>query len=113
MVNTLLLIYAGTKTHSDMGRITNALVLAKELKQNGHTVHIAFDGAGVQWAEKLEGHEKLGDLYASVKDSVTSACDFCVGAFDADVSDDLKEDSFEGHQSFAKYFEEDWKILTF
>lgn len=113
MKQVLLIIYAGTETHEGTARVTNALMMAKELDENGHDVEIAFDGAGVAWLEKLEGKHQLTDLYKTVEDNVSSACDFCVDAFDAEVSDDLREGGYEGHQSFVEYFEDEWEVVTF
>lgn len=114
MKKVLLIIYAGTESHESMARVTNAFMMAKELDEHDHTVEIAFDGAGVQWLERLEsGESDLSELYNDVRDNVSSVCDFCVGAFESDVDEDLREDSYEGHQSFVEYFEDDWKIVTF
>ena len=113
MKQVLLLIYAGTDTHEGMARVTNALTMAKELDEHGHDVDIAFDGAAVQWIEELESGHQLSEIYEEVKHNITSACDFCANAFDADVDDDIREGSYEGHQSFNDYVEEDWKIITF
>lgn len=113
MKQVLLIVYAGTESHEAMGRVTNALMMAKELKENGHEVEIAFDGAGVQWLERLEAGDHMPDVYEELRGNVASVCDFCADAFDAEADDDLREDDFEGHQSFAGYFEDDWEILTF
>ncbi len=113
MDKTLLIIYAGTESHADMARVTNALTMAKEFDQAGIEVELAFDGAGVQWLEEFERGHDLASLYEEVEHLVASACDFCADAFETDVDEDLREGSFEGHQSFAPYVKDGWQIITF
>lgn len=117
MKKVLLIIYAGKETHEGMGRVVNALVMAKELKEKGHEVKIIFDGAGTEWVPELEKEDnKMNPIYKDLKENVVGICDFCSAAFKA--KDLLKEDAplsgeFMGHPTMAKYFEEDYKILTF
>lgn len=113
MKKVLLLIYAGTETHEAKGRVTNALTMARELDEEGHTVHVAFDGAGVQWPALIDKGHDLASVYTAVEENVVSVCDFCADAFDADVDERLREDEYHGHQSFAEYFEEGWEVVTF
>ena len=118
MKKTLLIIFAGKETHEGKGRVFNALIMAKELKEAGHIVNIIFDGAGTEWLAKLQMEDnKMHALYIELKDNIVGGCDFCAVAFN--VKDILKEkdiplsSDFMGHTSFKKYIEEDYKIITF
>ncbi len=115
MKNVLFLIYAGTESHESMGRVTNALVMAKEFKEEGHNIEIIFDGAGTEWVPELkkESHD-LNPMYEAVKEDVESVCEFCAGAFKVETSDeDPIAGGYEGHPSMTKYLEKDYEILTF
>ena len=47
MEKIAVIILADIETHGDMGRVANALELAKEAKELGDDVRIIFDGAGL------------------------------------------------------------------
>jgi hypothetical protein len=48
-----ILVLADTQTHGDLGRVVNAMMVAKELKEGGDDVQLNFDGAGTQWPGEL------------------------------------------------------------
>lgn len=88
-------------------------MMANELDDQSYNAESAFDDTGVQWLEALEDGHELSGLHEDVQNLVASACDFCAGAFDADLDEDLREDTYQGHQSFVEYFEDDWQVITF
>ena len=82
-----IVVLADTETHGDLGRVVNAMVAAKELKEAGDDVKVIFDGAGTQWPGVLSDEQhKSHKLYASVADTIAGACGYCAGAFDAKES---------------------------
>ncbi|MBI3027847.1 DsrE family protein [Candidatus Woesearchaeota archaeon] len=116
MKKILIIILAGKETHEGMGRLSNALVMAKELHESGHIVKIVFDGAGTEWLPEITKEEShFHKIYEEVADLIVGACDFCAGAFH--VKDKISEvmllPEFMGHPSFKKYIEEDYQILNF
>jgi len=112
----LFIILAGEETHEGMGRVANALVMAKEIKELGKEVSIIFDGAGTGWVPILEDkNNQMHPLYDELKENIEAVCDFCIGAFQVKglEEDERKKNDFMGHPSMKKFYEEDYQILTF
>jgi hypothetical protein len=118
MSSVATLILAGTETRADLGRVVNALQIAREFDQNGEDVTIVFDGAGTQWVPTLsdEGH-KYHALFEEAKDSIAGACSYCAGAYG--VKEPIEEsdvellDEFDGHPSVRKLVSNGYQVLTF
>lgn len=116
MKKILIVILAGKETHEGMGRLANALIMAKELNESGHTVKIIFDGAGTEWLpEVVKKESHFYHLYIELQDLIVGACDFCANAFK--VKEQIKDvkllQEFMGHPSLKKYVEEDYQIINF
>lgn len=101
-----------------MGRVTNALEIAKEFKEHGDEVQLVFDGAATTWIGKLaDTNNKMNLLYESVKDKVLGACSFCSGAFG--VKNKVEQagvkllDDFDGHPSIRALVEDGYQVMTF
>jgi len=118
MAAAAMLILAGTETRADLGRVVNALQIARELNVAGDDVTVIFDGAGTQWIPVLsdEGH-KYHRLYEQTKNVIAGACGYCAGAYG--VKDEIEGtdvellDEFEGHPSVRKLISNGYEILTF
>lgn len=96
-----------------MGRVTNALEVAKEFKDAGDDIELIFDGAGTQWVEELSDKDHgLHDLYMQVKNTA-GACKFCADAFDADISGVDVLDDHDDHPSIRSLVADDYEIITF
>jgi len=68
----------------DLGRVTNAMMAAREFKEEGDEVELVFDGAGTRWPGVLADPEHSSHgLYESVSDRIAGACGFCADAFEA------------------------------
>ncbi len=113
-----VLILADDETHGDLGRITNALEIAKEFIEGGDNVSIIFDGAGTKWIGKLADEEnQLNPLYKVVEQHVQGACKFCAGAYG--VSSQVKKagvallDDYEDHPSVRNLVQAGYQIMTF
>jgi hypothetical protein len=52
-VSQAALLLAGTETRADLGRVVNALQIAREFDESGDEVSVIFDGAGTQWVPTL------------------------------------------------------------
>lgn len=118
MAKISVVVLAGTESHADMGRVTNALSLVKEAKEAGDEVELVFDGAGVTWGPELAAPEHdLHGLYSAVEDRVSGACEFCAGAFG--VREEVRDvgiaflSEFEGHPSLRKRVGEGYEVVTF
>ncbi|TVR91304.1 MAG: hypothetical protein EA428_06140 [Spirochaetaceae bacterium] len=118
MEKIAVIILADIETHGDMGRVANALELAKEAKELGDDVRVIFDGAGTRWVPKLyEGDSKLAPLYNAVADKVTGACEYCSAAFG--VIDAVRASGvpllseYDKHPSLRKLVTEGFTVLTF
>ena len=114
----LFLILAGTETHEGLGRLVNALEIAKELKEKGEDVTLIFDGAGTEGLATLANPEhKAHPLFRAVADRVAGACHHCAGAFGVRASLEALGQpllaEFEGHPSLAGYLAGGYQVLTF
>ena len=115
MKKILIVVLAGKETHEGMGRLTNALVMAKELK-GSNEVKLIFDGAGTEWLPEIAKEDSYyHKMYNELKNIIIGACDFCAGAFKVkELIKDVKLlPEFMGHPSFKKYVEEGWQIINF
>ncbi|RBI62203.1 hypothetical protein DMJ13_09990 [halophilic archaeon] len=117
MTNVAILVLAGTESHADLGRVTNALQAAKEFDDAGDDLEIVFDGAGTQWvAELTDDDHDLNPLYEALEDHV-SVCDYCAGAFDVEdaveESDATAVDEYEGHPSVRDLVADGYEVVTY
>ena len=118
MAKISVVVLADSETHGDMGRVANALSLAKEAEEAGDDVEVVFDGAGTTWVPVLtdENHD-MHPMYQAIEDRVAGACEFCANAFH--VRDAVKESDvpflseYEGHPSLRTRIEEGYQIVTF
>ncbi len=113
-----ILILADTESHADMGRVSNALVIAKEFKEAGDDVKIIFDGAGSKWVAKLADTESpLNPLYSAVQDKVDGVCSYCAAAFGVKESVETCGveclGDYQGHPSLQKLVADGYQIITF
>ncbi len=113
-----ILVLADDETHGDMGRITNALEIAKEFSEAGDEVKIVFDGAGTKWIGKLaDSNSQLNPLYKAVEKHIEGACKFCAGAFG--VTNQVQQagvtflDDYEDHPSVRSLVKDGYQVLTF
>lgn len=82
MPRAAIVILAGTDSHADLGRATNALTTVQEFAEAGDECTLIFDGAGVLWgAEMLKDDNQLHGPFEEVRDHVAGVCHFCAGAF--------------------------------
>ena len=117
MSKAAIIVLAGTESHADLGRLTNALEAAKEFDEAGDELQVIFDGAGTQWIAELEsGDHPTGPLYRSLTDHV-QVCEYCSGAFD--VEDAVAESDvdavgeFEGHPSVRSLVADGYEVITY
>jgi hypothetical protein len=118
MEKIAVVILADIETHGDMGRVANALELAKEAKELGDELQIIFDGAGTRWVPQLhKGDSKLAPLYKAVADKVSGACEHCSGAFG--VLEEVRATGvpllaeYDKHPSLRKLIAAGFTVLTF
>ncbi|WP_458207663.1 DsrE family protein [Haladaptatus sp. NG-SE-30] len=117
MAKGAIVVLAGTESHADLGRVTNALHAAKEFADEGDEVELIFDGAGTQWvAELTDEDHALHSLYKSLEEHA-SVCEYCTGAFDVsepvEESEATKVGEFEGHPSIRSLVTEGYEVITF
>ncbi|HEY3190250.1 MAG TPA: hypothetical protein VGJ70_22360 [Solirubrobacteraceae bacterium] len=81
MSKIAVMLLADTGTAEAMGRMANALTLAKEGKEAGDDVRLVLDGAGTKWAPELANEDhKYHRLFEDVRDE-TGACVYCARAY--------------------------------
>lgn len=118
MEKVAVVVLADVESHGDLGRIVNALELAKECKEAGDDLRIVFDGAGTLWAAQLAnpGH-RLHRTFAQVEDHIAGVCYFCAVAFgvkeQVEASGMPLLDTYEGHPSLRSLVAEGYKVITF
>ncbi len=118
MNKVAIVVLAGTESHESLGRIVNALELAKELQDHDDEVKIIFDGAGTEWIPELEDIEHdAHPLYNAVKQNIYGACRFCAKAFG--VFKEIKEseidllDEYDQHPSLRNFITKGYQIINF
>lgn len=118
MNKVAIVVLAGTESHESLGRVVNALELAKELQENNDEVKIIFDGAGAEWIPALEAEDHdAHSLYEAVKKNIHGACRFCSKAFG--VYKEVKEsdvdvlDEYDQHPSLRNFIVDNYKVVTF
>ncbi len=118
MAKIAVVLLADIESHGDMGRVANALELAKESKEQGDDVRFVFDGAGTRWVGPLSDSEHmLHPVYKAIEDTVTGACAFCANAFEVkkevqDAGVKLLQD-YEGHPSLRSLIANGFSVVTF
>lgn len=118
MVKVSIVVMADTETHEALGRMANALELAKELKQARDEVELVFDGAGTKWIRELSNPaHKLSGLYQDAKENVAGACEYCSGAFGVkhavQAAGVALLGEFDGHPSLRKRIVDGYQVITF
>jgi len=113
-----LLVFAGTETHEGLGRIVNALEIAKEFQESGDEAVLIFDGAGTQGlAELSQPDHKAHGLLESVRGQIRGACSYCAQAFG--VKDKLENagypllSDYHNHPSIHALARDGFTLLTF
>lgn len=118
MAKVALVVLADTETHEGLGRVVNALITAKELKQSGDEVSVVFDGAGTRWAAALANPEhRYHDLFEEVRDRIAGACAYCAKAFgvrkEVEAAGIALLEDFEQHPSLRSYLADGYQVVTF
>lgn len=114
-----VLVLAGTDTKADLGRVVNALQIARELDEAGDEVTVIFDGAGTQWVPTLSDEEhKYHALFVKTRSVIAGACDYCANAYG--VKEQIERidgitllDEFDGHPSVRKLLSNGYDLVTF
>lgn len=113
-----LIVLADTESHADLGRVTNAMMAAREFKEAGDAVELVFDGAGTKWPGTLsDPAHKSHRLYESVHDHIAGACGFCAHAFEA--TEGVRAAGipllaeYHRHPSFRRLVENGYEMITF
>jgi len=117
MARAAFIIYAGTETGADRGRLLNGLEAAREFSESlNHTGEVIFDGAGTRWVPRLEDPDhEFHDLYRSIED--IAHCEYCADAFG--VTPEVEEagvtvyGGHDGHPSFASLLSDEYEVITF
>jgi hypothetical protein len=118
MEKVAIVVLAGIESHESLGRVVNALELAKELQEHDDEVQIIFDGAGTEWIPELEDeNHDAHPLYAAVKGSIHGACKFCSKAFG--VFNEVKAsevdllDEYDQHPSLRNFIVDGYQVINF
>ena len=118
MTKAALVVLADTEARDGLGRVVNAMITAKELKESGDEVALLFDGAGTKWVGVLsEDEHRYHRLFQDVRDRIVGARAYCARAFGA--TEDVEEagvellDDFEEHPSLRSFLADGYHVLTF
>ena len=117
MSKIAVMLLADTETAEGMGRMANALTLAKEGKEAGDDVRLVLDGAGTKWAPELaKDDHKYHRLFEDVRDKA-GACVYCARAYR--VKDEVEAagvglvDEYKGHPSVRQLITDGYEVVTF
>lgn len=118
MDKVAVVVLAGTESHEALGRVVNAMELAKELQDHDDEVKIIFDGSGTEWIPELEDEDHdAHPLYLAIKDSIYGACKYCSKAFG--VINEVRQsgvtllDEYDQHPSLRNFIADDYRVITF
>ena len=118
MNKVAVVVLAEKGSHESLGRVVNAMELAKECHEKGDDVKIIFDGAGVTFIPELENEEHdAHPLYKAVTPVIEGACKFCSKAFGV-INEIQKTDvtllaDYDDHPSLRTYIADGYQIVTF
>lgn len=117
MSKIAVMLLAETGKAEGMGRMANALTLAKEGKEAGDDIRLVLDGAGTKWAPELAGEEhKYHRLFEDVRED-TGACVYCARAYG--VHDEVRSsgvamlDEYKGHPSLRQLIADGYEVVSF
>ncbi len=118
MNKVAIVVLAGTGQEDSMGRIVNALMAVKELKEHNDEVQLIFTGLGTTWLAELSrpGHQ-LHDTYQAIKENIAGACGFCATVYEA--TDTIKAcginilTDYGTNMSYAKLLNNGYQVITF
>lgn len=118
MSKVAIVVLTDTAGGEALGRVVNALNAAKEFKDGGDDVTVAFSGAGTKWIGELaQPDHKLNAVYRDLKGNIAGACAFCADAFDATSAARsegvrLLED-YGPNMSYRQLIQQGYHVLTF
>ncbi len=117
-MKTAFIILADTQGTGNLGRVVNALKMAKEMHEKGAEVRIIFDGAGTKWVGQLASSKhEYHPLWSQIRSDIAGACSYCSQAFK--VEQQVRKagialiDEHEGHPSLHKLLTAGFTVLTF
>ena len=118
MNKVAIIVLAETGSHESLGRVVNAMELAKECHEKGDDVKLVFDGAGVTFIPELEKEDHdAHPLYEAVKPAIEGACKFCSKAFgvinEVRKTDVTLLDDYDDHPSLRSYIADGYQVVTF
>ncbi|MDQ3719663.1 MAG: hypothetical protein M3350_02605 [Actinomycetota bacterium] len=118
MANVGIVVLADGESPESLGRVVNALLVAREHMDAGDGVTTVFDGAGTKAAASFaDASHDYHEIFAAVQGTVAGACDYCAGAFG--VKDEVEKlgitllDEYRGHPSVKKLIDQGYEIVTF
>ena len=118
MAKGAIVVLAGTESREGLGRVVNALTTTKEFAEAGDEVVIVFDGPGTKWIPALEAPDhKYHGLYASVRDRIACACDYCSRAYGVNAEVEAAGvtllDEYAQHPSIRRFVVDGYAVITF
>jgi hypothetical protein len=113
-----IVVLSDPEQSAGLGLVVNALMAAKEFKDNKDDVRVVFSGIGTKWlAELAKPDHLLHQTYNSLKDNIAGACGFCAAAFG--VTGDVKTcgitvlEEYGNNMSYLRLANEGYTVLTF
>jgi hypothetical protein len=118
MAKAPAIVFADTDTREGLGRVVNALTMAKEFKEAGDEALVTFDGAGTGWVGELSREDhSYHRLFGDVRDVLGGACSDCAGAYG--VKEQMQQagvellEEYEGHPSVRSLVNDGYQVVTF
>jgi hypothetical protein len=113
-----VVVLAGTESHEGLGRIVNALEVAKEFRDAGDEVTLVFDGAGAQGLADISAPDhKAHGLYTALRENIQGACSYCAKAFGVRTRLQQAEvtllSDYDDHPSLRSLVQQGYQLLTF
>lgn len=118
MTKLAIVVLADGETHESLGRLVNALITAKEFRENHHEVKLIFDGGGTKGLASVASKEhKAHGLYEAVQRDIAGACSYCAKAFGVQAEVQALGipllDDYANHPSLHAFVAKGYQLLTF
>ena len=112
-----LFVLCDTDRLENLGRMSNAFMMAKEALENDDDLKFIFSGAGTKWIAELEKEDHtLHKIYMEVKPYITGACEYCTAGFKQGLH--VKEagipliSEYKKHPSVRRLIMEGYSVIT-
>ena len=112
-----LFVLCDTTPVENLGRMSNALIIAQEAVESGDELKFFLSGAATRWIAELEKEtHPLHEKYMVIKPHITGVCEYCTAGFKQGLH--VKEAEipvvaeYKGHPSVRRLILDGYTVIT-